>query len=250
MRTTIYVIEQHDQLLKLWRTQGATGLSVLHLDFHCDLRGLLINRPRQRAFRIWDRFPALDQGNFLTHAIMEGRIKRLRWVHHVPGGRQYDLGTVKYESDLSALPHRALLALRRQQGIPLAYDVMPYDEWADLTEGEVLDIDWDFFACQAYPVDTIPCRVRDFLDREFPIRPKQIYACYSPDYSHPSRPQFREFVQTLARIFEAEVITAQAVSPEKAANPRYRAYLPPSIYRLVRHLYWQAGLQLRKRGIY
>lgn len=246
----IYVVEQHNQILNLWQAQQAFSLRVLHLDFHCDMRGLLIDRKAQRAYRIWDMNPTVGQGNFLTHAILEGRVSSIRWVHDEPGGRQYDVGTVKYESDLTALPHRWLLALRGERGIPIHYEVMPYADWTGLIKGEHLDIDWDFFACIEYPADTIQDRVEAFLGREFRTVPNQVYVCYSPDFSHPSRAQFQRFVGDLAWIFEAEVIELQPSHDAPATRPFYKRYVPPTWFRLARRVYYSASLGLRKRGIY
>jgi hypothetical protein len=246
----IYVVEEHDQVLSLWRAQQVRSIRVLHLDFHCDMRGLLIDRKAQRAYRIWDINPAVDQGNFLTHAILEGRVSSIRWVHGQPGGRQYDVGTVKYQSDLTALPHRWLLALRGERGAPIHYEVMPYADWTGLVGGEHLDIDWDLFACKAYPADTIQDRVEAFLGREFHAVPEQVYVCYSPDFSHPSRSQFQRFVGDLAQIFEAEVIELQPSPDTPATRPLYKRYLPSALFRLVRRIYYNASLGLRKRGIY
>jgi len=246
----IYVVEEHDQVLSLWRAQHASYLRVLHLDFHCDMRGLLIDRQAQRAYRIWDVNPAVGQGNFLTHAILEGRVGSVRWVHGEPGGRQYDVGTVKYESDLTAMPHRWLLALRGERGVPIHYEVMSCADWTGLVEGEQLDIDWDFFACTEYPADTIQGRVEAFLRREFHTIPDQAYVCYSPDFSHPSRAQFQRFVGDLAQIFDAEVVELQPSPHTSATWPYYKKYLPPAVFRLARCVYYNASLELRRRGIY
>jgi hypothetical protein len=246
----IYVAEEHDQILSLWRAQRASSLRVLHLDFHCDMRGLLIDRKAQRAYRIWDINPAVDQGNFLTCAILEGLVSGIRWVHGEPGGRRYDVGTVKYESDLTALPHCWLLTLRGKLGVPIHYEVMPYTDWTGLIEGEHLDIDWDFFACMAYPADTIQDRVEAFLGREFRTVPEQVYVCYSPDFSHPSRVQFQNFVGDLAQIFKAEVVELQSSPDMPATQPFYKKYVPPALFRLARRVYYSTSLGLRKLGIY
>lgn len=246
----IYLAEEHDQILHLWRAQNAFSLRILHLDFHCDMRGLLIDRKTQRAYRIWDLNPGVGQGNFLAHAILEGRVNSIRWIHSEPGGRQYDVGTVKYESDLTALPHRWLLALRGKHGLPIHYAVMPYTGWTGLVEGEHLDIDWDFFASTAYPADTIQDRVKAFLGREFRTVPEQVTVCYSPDFSHPSQALFRSFVSDLAQIFEAEVIELQPSPDTPEKRPFYKKYVPPTLFRLARYIYYSVNLGLRKRGIY
>ena len=105
----IYACEHHDQLLSLWRDQNRRGLRLAHVDFHDDLRGLLIHRRRRRAYALGAlaRGEArVDSGNFLAHAVLEGRVERICWVHDVPGGRAWDLGIVRYESDLLAWPRR------------------------------------------------------------------------------------------------------------------------------------------------
>jgi hypothetical protein len=81
---TIYLMERHDQLMDVWRQLNLRDAHVVHLDFHCDMRGLLVDAQASRAYRITVRSPDLDEGNFITHAIFEGRVSRLRWK---PGGR-------------------------------------------------------------------------------------------------------------------------------------------------------------------
>ena len=246
----IFVVEFHDQVLDLWRAQKIASRQVVHLDFHCDLSGMLIDRQTPRAYRIWERFPNVHEGNFLKHAILEGLISGVEWIHDEPGGRQHDLKTVKYESDLTAIFHRCILALRRDQGIPVRYKVILNAEWTTLKPGEILDVDWDFFACKQYPVDTIPQRVDSFLSRSFSSIPQQTYVCYSPDYSHQTRELFRRFIDDLAVLFQAEVvdILTPTVAPARKSLYDNSAILP--WFRAARHIYRQASLALRKRGIY
>ena len=248
--TTLYMIEQHDQLLHLWREQRAVGLRVDHLDFHCDLRGLLINRRTQQAYQINDQPPELDEGNFLTHAIMEGRVERLRWVHRLPGGRQYDVGTVKYETDLTGRWVSWLLALKDRPARPIHYEVMEFSAWPGLNQGEFLDIDWDFFASLEYPLNTVQAQVESFLGLDWPIAPQQISLCYSPDFSHPSRPEFESFAQRLAQKFGARLVR-QPLPVQPVETPAgYKKYIPRSFYRWLRRGYYQTNLWLRQKGIY
>lgn len=248
--TILYVIEQHDQLLHLWREQRAVELQVVHMDFHCDLRGLLINRRTQQAYHINDQPTELDEGNFLTHAIMEGRVKSLRWVHRLPGGRQYDVGTVKYETDLTGRWLNWLLALKGRPALPIHYEVMEFSDWSGLAQGEFLDIDWDFFASVEYPLDTIQAQVESFLNLEWTVAPKQISVCYSPDFSHPSRPAFEAFAQHLAQKFGATLVRRSLPVPVLEAPVGYKKYIPPSFYRWLRNGYYQTNLWLRQKGIY
>jgi len=244
----IFVVESHDEVLRLWREQAMAGLRVLHLDFHCDLRGLLINRKAQRAYHIWDRFPDVDEGNFLTHALLEGVVSGVRWVHDEPGGRKHDLKTVKYETDVTALIHRFLIFIRRHRGVPIAYEVVSSDQWTGVAAGEILDIDWDFFACQEYLKESIQHRIAEFWKRDFAHLPEHIYICYSPNYSHPTRDEFRRFVSDMATRFEAEVVD---VSGPREAKSRVRNNpIATGLYQGARGLYHRVGLALRKRGVY
>jgi len=250
----LYVIETHDQLLQLWRSQNATSLSIAHLDFHCDMRGLLIDRQAQIAYPITD-FKRVDEGNFLTHAIKEGRVKSIIWAHHTPGGRQYDVGTIKYATDLTSRPLLWLLKLKGQQGISIHYEVMGFNRWAGLTGNEFLDIDWDLFASKNYPPNTLDSRVETFLNMEFGCVPNHTSVCYSPRYSHPTRNQFEIFVQRLAEKFQATIVRLPVpeATVHSIKNPgemslfeKYRRWF---IYQF-RHMHYEMTLWLRSKGIY
>ena len=246
----VYAARWHDQLLELWREQQASALSVLHLDFHCDLRGLLIDREKQRAHRIWDRYSDPDPGNFLTHAILLGQVTAVRWVHDEPGGRRDDIGTVKYKSDLSALPFRLALALRPNDGLPIDYQVIRYGDWDGLLEDEVLDIDWDFFASSEYPRDSIEGRVEGFLERDLGVVPQQTCVTYSPEYSHPSEALYWHFIEDLASRFQAEVVELAPDEAMAAAAASSAENNRSPLFRLARRTYHATNRELRKRGIY
>ena len=248
--TTIYIAEEHHQLLELWREQNASALRILHLDFHCDMRGLMIDRRLQRAYRIWDYLPDVDEGNFLTHAIVEGRVKSLRWVHDEPGGRQDDIGTVKYESDLTALPYRIFNTLTGRRGFSLGYRELLSPEWIGLDKDEVMDIDWDFFASKAYLPGMIQGRVHSFLNRTFGVSPREVYLCYSPNFCHPSRELFERFVRELAQRFEARIVELEPVSERQSAGPSYKKVVPVGVISIARRIHHGIILMLRKRGIY
>lgn len=248
--TTIYIAEHHHQLLELWREQNASSLRILHLDFHCDMRGLMINRRLQRSYRIWDYLPEVDEGNFLTHAIHEGHVRSVRWVHDEPGGRQLDVGTVKYETDLTALPYRLLNAVKGNNGIHIAYKEIQYREWTGLEDGEVLDIDWDFFASLKYPADTIGKRVDLFFKRKFDFIPEEIYVCYSSQYCHPSREEFGSFIERLEKRFNSKTMQLRTLSETGMERSFCKKMIPLPLVRLLRSLYHRAVRQLRNRGIY
>ena len=248
MSRIIYSIESHEQALGIWRKAGLRDAKLLHIDFHCDQRGLLVNRKKERAYGIWTRFPQIDEGNFLKHAVLEGVIGQIRWVHDEPGGRRDDIKSVKYESDLTSLFHRAALTLRGEEGVPLKYEVMRTADWRGIEPGEILDIDWDYFAALEYPADSVQNRVDSFLDRDFGHVPEQTIVCYSPEYSHPTRRQFNEFISELASRFDAEVVVIPRPASRKA--PSSLRPILKSAYRPARQFYHSACLALRRRGIF
>ncbi len=249
MPRTIYCIESHEQALGIWRQNGTRNAKLLHIDFHCDQRGLLINRKRQRAYKIWTRFPQTDEGNFLKHAVLEGIIRQMRWVHDDPGGRKDDVKSVKYETDISALIHRVGLMLTRRAGVPFQYEVMKTQDWLDIEPGEILDIDWDYFAAVEYPRESVQPRINDFLSRQFSHIPDETIVCYSPEYSHPTRQEFHEFIAELASRFNATVVEVSRFRKQVSSRSSTRKLLNPVVQPL-RQLYHFMSLALRRRGIY
>ena len=244
-------MNRHHELLRLWREQDASALRIAHLDFHCDMRGMLVDRQANRAFRIRDRFPDLDQGNFLTHAVLEGRVEAIRWIHDYPGGRAHDIGTVKFASDISAIPFRIGQVRRKDEGFPLQYEVVKTHDWAGLQPGEHLDIDWDYFAAREYAPESIDARIDRFWRDHTAVVPEVTYICFSPEYSQASRDRFDRFVLDLAERFSAEVIAHE--SPPRPDRPNERAvsrFVPESVYAAARNGYRRALMAMKQRGIY
>lgn len=240
----ILVAEEHAQVYEVWRERGYRGLAVAHIDFHDDMRGLLIDRTRGRAWLI-DRGDArvrvVDSGNFLGHAVVDGTVTSLRWIHDDFAGRRYDIGTVKYGRDLTALPHRLLHRLRGESDVPLRYDELTFAGWDGPREGEQLDIDWDGLASVDYDLGRIRRLTGDLLARDFPALPEVTYLVYSPGYSHPDRGLFEEFLAALARKLEARVERLAPPPPVAVkAAPR----------RLAEAVERSAVLALKRIGIY
>ena len=203
----IYVGEEHSQVYDLWRERGWRGLRLSHIDFHCDMRGLLIDRRRGRAYLIDSqdaRMSKADSGNFLAHAVMAGIVTSVRWVHDDFGGRRYDVGTVKYEGDLTAMPHRLVHRLERGAEVVIEYDDLSFASWDGVRRGEHLDIDWDGLASVDYDRERIARLTTALLARDFPA-PETTYLVYSPGYSHPDRTLFDDFLTKLAAKFGADV---------------------------------------------
>jgi hypothetical protein len=206
------------------------------------MRGLLVDREAQEAAATQDRLlPAgvVYDGNFLTWSVLEGRVSSVRWIHSRCGGRKRDIETVKYLTDLTALPVR--LGLRRVRWRPFRYEVTPYEQWqGTLRPGEHLDVDWDFFASIRGPRAHIAERARRFVELPFGSTPAAIYLAYSEPYSHPSETLFEEFAEALARRFGASI--------ERLPDPRWvrEGQRPP----LVKRSIWVGKRALRRLGLY
>lgn len=197
--------DEHSPLYDLWLGRGQRGLSVCHVDFHCDMRGLLIDRRRGKARYVWQSDPymnRLDSGSFLAHAVMNGFVTRLRWVHDDYGGRKYDdLYCVKYETDLTALP---FLLAGRKKWAPLDFSEQTFTDWDGPQPGEYLSLDWDGFAFIDYEESRIRRLTAQFLDYEF--RPEHVFVSQSPEYSHPDDALFDEFIAALERKFKTKAV--------------------------------------------
>lgn len=239
--TDLFVAEEHSQLYDLWVERGGRQLSVCHIDFHCDMRGLLIDRRRGKARYVWQRDPwmnRLDSGSFLAHAVMQGIVSDLRWVHDDFGGRQYDdLYCVKYETDLSALPFRLP---GRPGWVPLAFTEQTFADWGGPRPGEHLCIDWDGVASIHY--DEVHSRrlMAAILDRT--IQPESIFVARSPGYCHPDPTLFDAFVAGLEKKFKTE-----AVRLPFRKHPPVRSTGPWNIYHQVEYRILR---QMRRLGIY
>ena len=231
--TEIFVAEEHSQLYDLWLERGSRALSVCHVDFHCDMRGLLIDRRLGRARFVNRRVPyihRLDSGSYLSHALMNGIVAKLRWVHDDFGGRSYDyLHCVKYLTDFSALCYRLPGAAR---WAPVSYAECTFADWDGPQPGEFLDIDWDGIAFVDYDENHIRRLMAEVLERDF--EPEGVFLARSPGYCHPSDDLFEEFIAGLEKKFGAE---ASRIPPHDPVLPP--ASLFWDVYRKVDRRVWR-----------
>jgi len=243
----ILVCEEHSQIYEIWQERRQSGLKLAHIDFHCDMRGLLLDIRRSRAYLINAAAPniqVIDSGNFIAHAVIEGVVSSVRWIHDIHGGRRYDAGAVKFESDLTALSHRLLHYLRHDEEVPIMFEEITFDDWDGVRCGEHLDIDWDGIASIEYELPYIRRLMESFLDRGFNTVPETTYLAYSPGYSHPDRRLFEEFLERLALKFSAEIKRL----PQPKLRPGYPQ--PPQDLAPSLRLKNQLVLKLRRLGIY
>ncbi|MDD2852593.1 MAG: hypothetical protein PHY09_11955 [Desulfuromonadaceae bacterium] len=198
--TELFIAEEHSQLYELWLERGYRGLAVCHIDFHCDMRGLLIDRRLGKACFVDQHIPyvhLLDSGSYLSHAIMNGTVTSLRWVHDEFGGRKHDYRhCVKFETDFSALPYRLF---GNNKCVPVNFTEQSFDDWGGPQPGEFLDIDWDGIAFAGYDEQHIRRLMAEVLARDF--APSCIFLARSPDYCHHDRQLYEEFIGGLEAKF-------------------------------------------------
>lgn len=194
----LVVAEEHSQLYDLWLARNCRNLSVCHIDFHCDMRGLLIDRGMSKARYVWQNDPymnRIDSGSFLAHAVMKGIVSELRWVHDEWGGRKYDdLYCVKYETDFSAQPFRIT---GRNGWVPISFKEQTFDNWGGIFRHEHLSIDWDGIAFAGYDVKHIRHLKNDILDHDLNV--SSLFVCRSSDYCHPDKTLFNNFIVKLEK---------------------------------------------------
>ena len=120
-----------------------------------------------------------------------------------------------------------------------------------LQDGERLDIDWDYFSSTEYAFESIPARIEAFWQSSSGVIPDEAYVCYSPEYSHPSRRLFAEFVQEMADRFGARVIALEPPVTESSSDRRaIRSYVPDTLFRHTRTAYHRASQALKQRGVF
>jgi len=241
--TDIYVAEEHSPLYDLWVKSGAKNLSLCHVDFHCDMRGLLIDRNHGKARYVWQSDPfmnRLDSGSFLAHAVMKGLVTSIRWVHDDYGGRKFDdLYCVKYETDFTALP---FLFTGSRNWMPLIFTEQTFADWNGPQIGEYLSLDWDGIAYADYDENHIRRLMTHIL--EFTFQPENIFVCSSPGYSHPDRTLFDAFITGLESKYNTRAIFLPS-TPFSAIYPS--ASWAWRVYHLLEYHILRL---MRKGGIY
>ena len=243
----IYVCEHHDAVLSHWRQRDLREMRLAHVDFHDDLRGLLVDRRRRVAYLVGAAASGaveLDAGNFLAHAVMEQRLRAIRWIHGPIGGRAWDAGIVRYESDLAAWHHRLRHRLSGGREYTLEFEEILVDRWNGLEAEERLSIDWDCFASILLDEEGIDRRVGAFVERLGDRRPADTWVAYSPEYCRPTLERFNTFLEDLGRRFEQPV---EWLSPDL----REGRFHPTGVDAgLPRGAMMRLVLFLRRRGIF
>ena len=246
----IILADHHDQVYSVWKQRNVKGLKVAHVDFHCDMRGILIDRAAGQAFFTSHRETTfVDRGNYLAHAIMNGMVTDLKWVHAENSGRAHDAGpVVNYETDLKSPLYRLRHALSNRNKVDLKYTECLLTDWQGLEEGEQLDLDWDCFASVEFSKDKRLRLIAEFLERDLGAIPETTFLIYSPGYSDPDRSLYEDFAQKLAKKFGAKIhrLPAQALNTDgerySGLRQAARDWVPASVFATKKQL----SLALRK----
>lgn len=201
MRDGIRVVN-HREVYFRWRELGKTGLRVVHIDFHCDMRGMVIDRPTGRCWWI-KRYALVDQGNFLAHAIMDGLVSDLTWLHHFHGGREHDEPgtTVVYDGDAAFKhPHELLGLKERADSVKrILYKHAILDTWSGDLKGAWLDLDYDAFAHRKYKDATVTRLIGELLTMRGLREITGLSIARSPEYSLSDRNLYASFVTLVKR---------------------------------------------------
>jgi hypothetical protein len=217
---------------------------LVHLDAHCDLRGLFVDRALQRA---WLRDPDLkvSASTWLSRSVAEGAVNELEWVHDEVGGRDNDINTVIFASDLARLPYR-LVKPPTGEGAHLRYAETDLNGFKLTRSDAVLDIDWDLFADLRKSPERRDHEVRTLLDKRLLAEPKWIYVAFSPWYSQPDRAPYEAFVEALAEFYSCSVQTldepiAERTKLSRAVSRPVRNAMRRSMLAAKRLLSWTDG---------
>lgn len=225
----IIIADNHEQVYPVWEKRGLRNASVTHVDFHCDMRGIMIDRKQGNAFFTSHRETTfIDRGNFLAHAIMNGMIKELKWVHGPKGGRAFDVGpVVSYETDFLAPLYRYNHKRSKRPEVSFEFEEKLLADWQGIECGEILDLDWDAFASVEYDETHREELIEAFFARDFSNVPELTTLIYSPGYSDPDRKLFDDFALRLADTFKAEIIRlpVEPLNTEGESKSRIRSLI-------------------------
>jgi hypothetical protein len=240
----IILIEHHDQVYAVWKQRKLSNLKVAHVDFHCDMNGLYIDRPSCSAFfNSARKMRFVDRGNYLAHSIMEGIVTDLCWVHDAQGGRAFDVGpVVAYEADILAPWYRLKQKFSKQPVVSFAYQECLLQNWQGPEQNEQLDLDWDALASVEYSDEHRNNLIANFLEREFAVVPQTTFLVYSPGYSHPDRAFYEDFAQKLSNKFGAQIVRL----PSTELNTEGESFA--ALRRMLRRVLPSWLIQLKKKS--
>ncbi|MBI4866537.1 MAG: hypothetical protein HY816_06270 [Candidatus Wallbacteria bacterium] len=190
------VAREQEAMLDCLRRHGRRGMRFLHVDRHCDMRGWVVDRAGRRGGWLHGS-GAIDSGNVLAHAVAEGWIERVDWLHEPDAGREDDLGTFLTVEESGRWPWR----LMGSSG-PAEWRPFELSEWNDPSalnrwSGEGLGLDWDHFAPFPCSERAARRRMQEFLDALPRPWPELVFLCASPGYASAHLGLFDELVRAV-----------------------------------------------------
>lgn len=250
---TIFVIEEHDQLLDIWRELNLRKIKLDHIDFHCDMRDMYVDRKMSRAAWVGSNPLGLDQGNFISHAVMEHIVDDVLWAHDEPGGRADDPTSVIFESDFSyLLPWKQIRKETFRDGF--SCEVINLSDWQGPRSDRWLDVDWDVFAIAEMPRDSVEHRVERFMQTlrsSATETPEFISVCYSPQYVHATREEFNKFIDDLTEMYDATVVQPPFMGSNKSVITGLHKNIPKPLSNFIDKNWTYSKKFIRKRlGLY
>lgn len=239
-------MDEHDDLFYYWKMHNMYNINLVHLDPHCDLYGAFINVSEN--YMVETKKVLIDEGTFLTFAIKESIVKKLKWVYDEYGGRKYDDTTVIFEYDLTGRMQLLKTFFKKQMRYPIEFSVRDYKKWKGPMEGEHLSIDWDSFALNMKDKKNIITEYQEFISRKWDVVPEYTYICYSQEHVHSSVILFLKFVEELRKKFDAEI---DYFFPDKPHHvPHRSSFFSRNLRRSWNPIRIKSTLWLHQHGIF
>ena len=248
MPRKIIVMEHHDDLYHYWKIRKMSNIHLVHMDPHCDLYTAFIHQSDQYCFQTKNNAMHVHEGNFLVFALKEGITNKIKWVYDEYGARKYDSFAVKFETDFTGKLALIKAFFKKPIKYPIDFTIQEYKDWQGPLEGEHLSLDWDFFAFRVKDENNILKECQKFIERNWDIIPEYTYVCYSQKYVHSSVISFWEFVESLSKVFGAELVYFRPDIPRPA--PRRYSFTRRLIRFVWYHAHTKSILWLHRHGIF
>ncbi|MBI3892154.1 MAG: hypothetical protein HY303_11565 [Candidatus Wallbacteria bacterium] len=194
---TVLAREQ-EAMFEVFRRHGKKGMRLLHVDQHCDMRGWVVDVEGRRAR--WLRGCArLDSGNVLAHAVREGWVTSVVWLHDPAVGRQADIGTFLTVEEAGRWPWRWKTPGEDGGWSRFELQEVTHVSRSSLEGVDALGLDWDHFAPFWCLEADARSRVEQFLGGISGPFPELIFMCASPGYASAHVGLFEELAGEVAR---------------------------------------------------
>lgn len=132
---SVYLVENHDEMLTLMKEQNVRSLPVVHIDAHSDLFGC----------------KTVDIGSYLYHAVVNEFVSKIMWIVPEP----FFSSSRILHRNLTQLGRQGLEIVQRDSSTgPIYGRIFGVDIWIGAAQSYrfsqgpvILDIDSDYFTC-------------------------------------------------------------------------------------------------------